>query len=544
MFRLDTILENATFLTMDDEHPVAHRVGVLGGRIAGVDDDLDGLDVVERLDLRGGLALPGFNDVHCHTTWYGLTLAEVDLGDLHTLPDLYARVGDAVAAARPGEWIRCTGFNHHLYGGERPDIRELDRISPDNPVFIRQTSGHSSIVNTVTLRMIGALQPGFRDPEGGRVVRDAHGAPTGLVEEQAQTIVQQLTLPYSTAAIVAALDRATTEYARQGLTSFTDAGIAGGWIGYSPVELLAYQQALDAGRLHARAQVMPFIGTLHDIPAHADDDFGIGLDLGMRSGLGDDRLSIGPTKIFTDGALSGETAALTEHYHTHDDFSGYLQDEADLLHDRIVQAARSGWAVAAHAIGDRAIDVAIDAIAEGMRLAGRPPIPHRIEHAAVLRDDQLARIRELGIVPTPQPAFFANIGDGMIRSLGAERAAITYRGRSLLDAGIVLPGSSDRPCAPGEPLVGIQEFVTRETASGAVFGTSAECLTVDQALRAYTVGSAQATGMADRRGRLRRGMLADVVVLGADPRAVEPHEIADIPVRATLVGGRLTHEAL
>lgn len=544
MFRLDTIYENAEFVTMDPQRPQARRVGVIDGTIVGVDDDIDGLEAAQHVDLRGTTVLPGFNDVHCHTTWFGLTLAEVDLSDLHTLEALLDRIGQAASVAKPGEWIRCTGFNHHLYGGGRPHRRDLDRVSPQNPVFIRQTSGHSSVVNSATLRLIGAFDAEFHDPEGGRVVRDEHGEPTGLVEEQAQQLVQQLTLPYSVAAIEAALDRATAQYAREGITSFTEAGIAAGWIGYSPAEFLAYQQALQHGRLRARAQVMPFIGALHAIAAHEDDELGITLDLGLRSGLGDARLSIGPTKIFTDGALSGETAALTQHYCTHEEFSGYLQDDADTLHDRIVQAARSGWAVAAHAIGDRAIDVALDAIEEALHLAGRPPLPHRIEHAAVLRDDQLERMRALGVVPTPQPGFFVNIGDGMLRSLGPQRAAHTYRGRSLIDAGIVLPGSSDRPCAPGEPLVGIESFVTRETGSGQLFGSAEECLTVDQALYAYTVGSAQATGMEHRKGRLRRGMVADMVALERDPRTVDSHEISEIPVCATVLGGEFTHEAL
>ncbi|GAB3564442.1 amidohydrolase [Spelaeicoccus albus] len=538
---LDLIVENARVVTMDPARPSATSLGVLGGRIVGLDDEIAGLDARQRLDARGSTIVPGFNDAHCHTTWFGLTLAEIDLGDLHTLPDAYARLEDGARSVGDDEWILGTGFNHHEYGGRYPDIAELDRIGAGRPLFIRQTSGHSALANTEALRRAGVFEPGFETPTGGVIRRDDDGNPTGLVEETAQSLIQDLLRPYSQEEIGAALDRGTRQYAAEGITSFTEAGIAGGWIGHSPVEVAAYQRARAAGQLHARAQLMPAMDVLHEVPAHADDGFGIGLDLGMRSGFGDDYLSLGPVKIFLDGALSGETAAMREVYCTHTDKRGYFQGDPDEMAALIRNAYRSGWAVAVHALGDAAVDLAVDTITESQKLYGPPVMPSRIEHAAVVHPELLPRLRDAQIAVTPQAAFFDNIGDGVAKSIGPERAAMTFRGRSFVDGGVLMAGTSDRPCAEGSPLRGMQAFVDRKTKSGAVFGSAAECLTPYQALNAYTVAAAETTGCADRKGTLTPGKLADFVVLAESP--LDAGDIASIGILATAVGGEFTYSS-
>lgn len=552
--KLDLLLRNANIITMDADRPAAHALGVWQGRVVGLDEDVEGLDAVEVLDLDGATVTPGFIDAHCHTTWFGLGLAELDVSGARGLAQLYALLESAVAAADGATgWIMATGFSQTQHGGVFPDIRALDRITGERPLLMRHNSGHMAVVNTAALRLAGAESPSYRDPDGGVIVRDAAGNPTGLVQETAQTLIQQLILPYSTEAIEGALERATRYYAAEGITSFTEAGVGGGWIGHSPVELAAYQRAAATGRLHARAQVMPVLDALHPLDGHAADSAGVaglepaGLDLGIASGFGNDMLSLGPAKVFLDGSLLSETAAVSHEYCSHgakDNHgnTGYFQAEPALLRERIEAAYAAGWSIAAHAIGDRAVDLAIDILADCQASYGPRAVPNRIEHASMTRPDQLARLAAAGIAVTPQASFFNDGGDGMTASLGQERLGWAYRAASFLAAGVTLAGSSDRPVADGNVLRGMQAFVDRKTSSGAVFGNPDERLTPYQALAAYTTGAAEATGASASKGSLVPGKLADFTVLSGSPLDVP--DISELHVLATAVGGRFTHNTL
>ncbi|MGO4804244.1 amidohydrolase [Arthrobacter sp. 2MCAF15] len=552
--KLDLLLRNADIITMDARRPHATSLGVWQGRIVGLDDDLDGLEAAEVLDLAGATVTPGFIDAHCHTTWFGLGLGELDVSGARGLNQLYALLEAGMAAdaadgsgdgdgQTPG-WLLATGFSQTQHGGEFPDITVLDRITGDRPLFMRHNSGHMAVVNTAALRLAGAEPASFPDPDGGVIVRDAGGRPTGLVQETAQQLIQQLILPYSTEAIEEALDRATRHYAAEGITSFTEAGIGGGWIGHSPVELAAYQRAVSAGRLHARAQLMPVLDVLHPLGGpHTLDKALAGLDLGIASGFGNDFLSLGPAKVFLDGSLLGETAAVSQDYCSHGGTdntgnTGYFQADPEALRTKIEAAYAAGWSIAAHAIGDRAVDLAIDIIAGCAAKYGPRAVPNRIEHASMTRPEQLPRLAAAGIAVTPQASFFADGGDGMTLSLGPDRLGWAYRAASFLAGGVTLGGSSDRPVADGNVLRGMQAFVDRRTASGAVFGNPDERLNPLQALAAYTTGAAAATGTSDVKGSLTAGKLADFTVLSGSPLTAD--SIAGLKVLATAVGGSFT----
>ena len=549
---LDLILDDAIIRTMDDDRPRARAVGIWQGRIVGFDDEVRGLNTRSRMNLHGATVLPGLHDAHCHTAWYGLSLAGVDVTALPGgLPEVYDRIREAAARTPEGDWIQAAGYGWRDYDGQYPDLETLDRVTGDRPLLLRQQSGHAAIVNTAALKRAGMLEPGFTDPEGGRVVRDEHGRPTGLLEETAQELVQDLVRPHSLSSLVDAIDRATRAYAAEGLTSFGEAGIAAGWIGHSPVELHAYQLARESGALHSRAQLMPAVEALHPVTAHPHDDLTHGLDLGLRTGFGDDWLRIGPAKVFMDGALSSETAALREPYATATAAgeaaavsAGYLQQDEQQLRRIILEAYRSGWSLAVHAIGDRAIDLAVAHLVEAQETFGRRAVPNRIEHATLLHDEHLATLATHGIAVTPQASFARDIGDGMNRSVGEDRRRLLYRARSFVDAGVLLAGSSDRPCADGTALRGIQAFVDRETSAGDVMGSADERLTVEQALRAYTRTAAEAMGTAATTGTLAEGKLADLVVLADDPLEVDTRAIHGIDVVATLAGGEFTHSRL
>lgn len=546
--KLDLILRAHEILTMDPNRATASSVGVINGRIVGFDEEIAGFGAERILDFGEACVTPGLIDTHCHTAWWGLGLASVDLSRARGLDELYALIEAEVERldelGDPDAWVHGTGFNQSHHGDRFPDITRLDEISGDRPLYLRHTSGHASITNSATLRLVGALDAGFENPVGGVVVRDADGAPTGLVEEAAQGLVQALLLPYSTERLVDALEAATLRYAAQGITSFTEAGVGGGWIGHSPVEVAAYQTAAERGLLHARAQLMPAIDALHTLEGHAADFHsegrGRGLDLGIRYGFGGEAVQFGHVKVFLDGSLLGATAAVTEDFCGHDHNRGYLLDDPETYRERALGAYRAGWPLALHAIGDAAIDLALDLIDEAQRSYGRLAAPCRIEHFGVARPDQLERAGGLDIAVTPQAGFIGPIGDQMAARVGPDRAGWLYRGRSVVDAGILLAGSSDLPVADNNLRRGMQSAVDRLTDSGTVLGIG-EALTPEEALRTHTEWAARATGQIADKGTLEAGKLADFAVFSASPLTAP--SIAQLDVVATVLGGELSFDS-
>ena len=546
----DLLLVNAQVLTMDPARPRAAAVAVAGGRIAAVYDqapaaaDLTGIPPSRVIDLRGATLLPGFHDAHNHMTGFGLSLTEIDLR-AGSLGELYARVAARAAATPAGEWIIGSGYDQNKLGAH-PDRDALDAAAPGHRVWLKHTSGHLCVVNGLVLRDLG-IGESAPPVDGGRVAADAAGRPTGLLEERAQELVGSLTMPYPLTALTDAVAAAGERYLAEGLTSVTEAGVGGGWVGLSPVDFAAFTAAREQGRLHVRTELMVVSDAFHPLGAHPSDGIETGIDLGLRTGFGDDWIRVGPMKIFTDGSLVGRTAAMTEPYEGpyagEESNRGYLQADAARLTAAMIAAHRAGWRVAAHAIGDRAIDLALDAFDEAARRYPRPDVRHRIEHFAAARPDQVARAAALGVIAVGQGRFATEIGDGMLASVGPARHSWLYRQRSLLDAGMVLPGSSDRPVVTGTPLLGIHDMVNRRTASGAPFN-AAEAVTAAEALRAYTWGSAYASKAEHVKGSVETGKLADFTVLSEDPTLVSPGRIAGLEVVATIVGGELRYSRL
>jgi predicted amidohydrolase YtcJ len=532
----DLLLVNANVLTMDPARPRARSVAVAAGRILALDADADDLPAREVLDLRGQTVVPGFHDAHNHMAWFGMSLTEIDLSPaaVSSLDDVYAAVARRARETDAGDWIVGSGYDQNKLGGH-PDREGLETAAPERRVWLRHVSGHMCVVSGAVLRDLGMADDAVK-VAGGTVVTDAAGRPTGLLQERAQELTSGLLRPYPVAVLANAIDRAGARYLSEGITSVTEAGIGGGWIGHTPAELAAYQVARDTGWLRVRVELMVASDVLHPFGAHRGDGMEIGLDLGIRTGLGDDWLRIGAMKLFTDGSLVGRTAAMSSDYAGSPGNRGYLQAGADELTATIIAAHRAGWQVASHAIGDYAIDVALGAYAEAQARFPRPGARHRIEHFAASRPDQVRRAAELGVIPVPQGRFASELGDGMLAAVGPERHDWLYRQRSLLDAGLTLPGSSDRPVSNGAPLLGMHDMVNRRTASGVPFNAG-EAITISQALRAYTVGSAYASRAEHVKGSIAKGMLADFVVLSEDPTAVSPGNIGGIEVLATFVDG-------
>ena len=550
----DLTLVNANVLTMDPDpsaRPRASTVAIAGGRIEALDASTGVPAGSGRVvDLRGATVLPGFHDAHNHMVGFGMSLAEVDLRSsaVGSLDELYAAIARRAETTAPADWVIGAGYDQNKLGAH-PNRDALDRAAPGRRVWLRHTSGHMCVVNSPVLAALG-LDAAATEYPGGRVATDSGGRPTGLLEERAQLLVGSLVYPYPLAELTQAISRAAEQYLKEGVTSCTEAGIAGGWVAHSPAELAAYQAARDAGELRVRVELMPAAEVLHALGAHAGDGLVAGLDLGIKTGFGDDWLRLGPVKIFADGSLVGRTAALIDPYAGdgagngpgNGQGCGYLQADAADLQATIIAAHRSGWQVATHAIGDLAIDVVLDAYARARQEFPRRDPRHRIEHFAVAQPRQVARAAELGVIAVPQGRFATELGDGMLAAVGPDRHGWLYRQRSLLEAGMVLPGSSDRPVVSGAPLLGIADMVNRRTASGAPFNPG-EAITAQQALYAYTRGSAYASRQEHVKGSIAPGMLADLVVLSEDPTAVSPERIADVAVLATIVDGHPRYDA-
>lgn len=299
-----TIIHDAHVLTQDRAYPEAHAIAFANGKILALDDAALALPG-ERWDAQGKVLTPGFNDVHSHSVWFGQTLMEVDLSKAVSAQDVY----DAVASAEPsGDWIIASGFVASSLGGQTLELSELDRAAAGRPLLIKHNSGHAYTVNTRALELAGIDPAAPPTVEGGEFVRDSAGQCTGLLDENAMRPIQQVILPESQTEISSALERAHQVYLERGITSVTDAGVAGGWIGHSPREIAAYQ----AADLQVRTQVMVTMDVLHELDGHQTDGIGWGIDAGIRSGLGNEWLQIGPTKIFTDGSLLGTTAAMAQ----------------------------------------------------------------------------------------------------------------------------------------------------------------------------------------------------------------------------------------
>jgi len=538
MITPDLVIHNAAIHTMDKTTPEATWLATHQGRIVGVGSGLAPSGRKE-LDAKGALVTPGFTDAHCHTMWFGLSLAEVQCKDFGTLDALYDALVERASTLEPGGWVLATGYNQEAFGGHYPDIQVLDRVLPNNPLFMRHTSGHACIVNSLALQKADLVGDAALTIEGGTVVLDEHGAPTGVLEERAQSIIQDLLLPKSHSDMVHAIDRATAVYAAEGITSFTETGIAGGWIGHSAQEFAAYQTARERGVLRARAQLMVVSDVLHPLAGHASDAAVRGLDAGIRTGLGDDHLSLGGMKIFLDGSMLAWTGAMSEPFAAGPaDNCGYFQAPEDDLVATMLEACAAGWAIGAHAIGDRAVALALSTFETAINTYGQPVIPHRIEHGGVVTNEQAAQAAALGVAIVTQPGFMPELGVQMAASMGPKRTPLIHRHQTFLDHGVMVAGSSDRPVATGRPLDIIPSMMDRLAADGQVIGPD-ERVSARDALWTYTVGSARTTGFGAKKGILAPGYLADCVVLDTDILNATPDAIRAASVTHTIVGGEM-----
>lgn len=534
--KLSALFVNGRFRTLDPSYPIAHTIGVRDGRIVGLDDHVVDLPTSQTIDLEDQWAVPGFNDVHRHISIHGERLGTVDLGPTQcaTPTDALVALRTAVDRLQPGEWVLATGYDQVVLG-RYPTRAELDAVSSRHPIWMLQASGHLGVANTRALRLAGI------DPDappmsiaGGLVEHAADGTASGVLSEGAMSVVAALIKPLSREQMLANIGLGAAAALAEGVTSFTEPGVVGpGLSGNGPDDLGVFQEARESGIMPLRATLFPESGSLYDPETGR---FGYG---GLRTGFGDHFLRLGAVKFYLDGSLLGQTAAVSEPF-AGNGTNGIFQADPRELEHQLIAAHRAGWQVAVHAIGDRGVGLALGAFERAQRETPRVDPRHLIEHAAVTTPSQVERMADAAIIPVPQSTMPVAFGHAIRAALGEERLPMVYRQASFLRAGITIPGSSDTPVAPSAPLAGIHDLVNREVEPGFVIAPE-ERLTIDEALHAYTVGSAFSNHEERYKGRLSPGMLADFTVLDRDLLSSDPKEIETIRVKRTIVAGAVRY---
>lgn len=523
--RADVLFTGGTVYTGDAGRPRA--LAVRGHEIVAVDqaECLDGLrgPRTRVVDLRGRALLPGFIDAHVHFGWYALSRERVNLDPARTLEEGLALVQRAAGSLPPGAWLEGRGWDRNRWG-RLPTAAALDRVTGRRPAVLSSHDGHALWLNAAALRAAG-IGPNTLDVPGGRIERDARGQPTGVLFERAQELVRHA-VPEPTVAELA-------EAIRRALPVAAAVGIVG-------IHNLEGAPSLRAFAALRRADALS-LRVFHGLP-HAE--LGAASRLGMETGFGDDWLRLGPVKLFADGALGSRTAFLLDDYEGQPGDRGIATLDPEGLRRDLVQAARAGLAVAVHAIGDGAVRMVLDAMewARAQDEATRRAL-FRVEHAQLVHPDDVPRFRQLDVVASMQPIHA--VADRLVadQHWGA-RARHAYAWRSLLEAGAPLAFGTDAPVERIEPLRSLHAAVTRQDVDGAPEGGwyPEQRLTLEEAVRAYTLGSAAAEGAQAVRGSLEPGKLADLVVLSLDPFGRGPEALLEVEVDVTMVGGRIVHE--
>ncbi len=530
----DLIIINAAVHTMDPARPTAGAVAILGNRIAAVGSTAEirpmaggGTRVI---DAGNKLVLPGFNDAHVHFLMGGFSLTNVDLRDASAPQEMARRLGEYGRKLPKGRWILGGDWDHERWpDAPLPTKETIDAATPDNPVWVNRLDGHMALANSLALKLAGITKE-TKDPPGGVIVRDAKtGEPTGVLKDGAQNLVDRV-IPEKTFDEKHTAARAATDHAAQvGVTSLTDMS-AGDDVGL-------YQYLLERGELKTRIYAIRSIVSWEPMGK-----------IGVRAAFGSDMLRIGGLKGFADGSLGSSTALFFQPYNDTPDTRGLLFDQMlpeGIMLKRVEAADKLGLQVMIHAIGDEANMRILDIYQQTADKNGPRDRRFRIEHTQHLRAADIPRFGKQKVIASMQPYHAADDGRWCHKRIGPERSKGTYAFRSLLDTGAVLAFGSDWTVAPLNPLEGLKAAVTRQTLDGKhPDGWHPEQkLTLDEAIRAFTAGSAYAEFAENVKGTITPGKLADLVMLDRDLYQIPPTEIDKARVLLTIVDGRAVWEA-
>jgi predicted amidohydrolase YtcJ len=516
----------------------AEAIAIRGGRIVAVGK---GDEVVkwkgpqtQVIDLGGRFVMPGFNDAHVHLAEAGFQKLSVNLVGVKSLEEFRQRIRDKVASAAPGEWITGGGWDETLWPVKATPTRwDVDEVSEGHPVFLQRVDGHIGVANTKALQL-GGVTVASRNPEGGKIDRDDAGTPTGILRETARDAVfaaiPKLTHDKRRQAIEAAL----ADAAQWGITSAQDNST---W-----EDLQIYEELERDGELSIRiSEWLPFDASVEGLKSMRDSH-----------PQSDNMLHTGMLKGFMDGSLGSHTAALLEPYADDPKNSGLPRYEPERLNEMAAERMEAGFQLGFHAIGDKGVQMALDAFEGGEKDAraqnvkgpnGSQDFRLRIEHAQVTNPAEIDKFKALRVIASMQPNHLLTDMNWAQARLGPKRAAHSYAWAEFLGKGVTLAFGTDYPVEPVTPFRGLYAAVTRKSEDGKAEYFPEQKLTIDQAIAAYTTGSAFAEFAEKDKGTLQTGMLADFVVLDRDITAVTPQKILETKVLRTVLGGKTVYEA-
>ncbi len=516
----DVVILNANVVTLSSMKPKAEALAIKGGKIVAVGSNSEVGGYVgggtRVLDLKGKTVVPGFVDCHVHMASFGQQLQGLDLRDTASIEELKRQIREYADKHPWKSWILGGRWDHEKFSEKRYPTRwDLDEAVPDRPVFLVRVCGHVGVANTKALEAAGIT----RDTvvEGGRIDLDeASGEPNGVLRENALNLVWQAVPKPSETELEEAILEACIKAVSQGLTMVH-------WIVDSAEELRLIQKLWRDGKLPLRVYV--------GIPAKLLNE---AVRLGLSTGFGDDMLRIGFVKIFADGSLGARTAALKEPYMDKPETRGMMLLSQRKLDSLVLKAHRAGWQVAVHAIGDRAVESVLKAFEKAFKKHPRGGLRHRVEHCSVLNPRLIRRMKRLGLIASVQPHFIVS-DFWIVDRVGVERARWVYPFKTLMKEGVVVASGSDCPVEPISPVLGIWAAVARKT-------FVEESLTVEEALKTYTLNAAYASFDEDKKGTIEVGKFADLTVLSEDPFNVPPERLRGVEVEMTIVGGEVVYK--
>jgi len=528
----DIIFTNGKIITVDKKDRICEAVAVSGNKImrAGDAKEIEKLagPETDMVDLAGRSLLPGWIDAHCHPGSHGAVKLHIGCGpkDVRSIEDIKKAVSERAKTTPADGWIVGRGYDQtQLAENRHPTRWDLDEAAPNHKVCIFRTCGHVLAANSAALAEVG-YGPGTPDPEGGKIAKTAQGEPTGVIYEAARVPFWKATFS-SLSDLEKSTPMMSDDFIRYGITSAHDAS------GRNPNEMRSYQKCWQEGRLHVRFYVMSRISKDIDLGEHM-------LQTGLVTGFGDEKLRVGPIKLMIDGSIGGTSAAVRDPYPGDSGNNGILYMNQEELDRQVLEAHTAGFQVGVHAIGDKGVEMTIDAFEKALRKYPRENHRHRIEHCGLLDDVLMDRIKALELVPVLGVPFIFELGDYYIAILGKDRLNCMYPQRSLLNRGVVCPLSSDTPVIDPNPMHGIYSALTRKTRSGQSVSPE-ETVDLMDAIRGYTTHAAYASFEEDIKGSIEPGKLADLVVLSGNILEKAPEEILDLTADMTVVDGKVVY---
>ncbi|MGE5107544.1 MAG: amidohydrolase [Sphingobacteriales bacterium] len=521
----DKIYYNAKIWTGDSAQPYAEAIAIKDSKIIFVGKEyapFKGANTT-MIDVTGKMIVPGFTDNHTHFLTGGYNLASVDLRKAKTKEEFISILKDFCLQHPDDRWIQGGDWDHEVWGGELPSKDWIDSITGNHPLFVSRYDGHMAFANSKALQLAN-INKTTVTPPGGEIVKDKNGNPTGVIKDEAMNLMFKIIPAPSEKELDEYLQRAMQHAFENGVTQINDAGSYGGW-----VDLQTYQRAYQNHQLDLRIYSFVALSTWQKLDSFV-----------KKNGKGDDMLRWGGLKGFVDGSLGSTTGWFYQPYLDAPNTTGLQVTDTNDLRKWVISADSAGLHVTVHAIGDRANDFILNVFEEAEKKNGDRDRRFRIEHAQHVTQAAIPRFAALHVIPSMQPYHAIDDGRWAAKRLDDARLKGTYAFKSMLDAGAILTFGSDWTVAPLKPIEGIYAAVTRRTLDDKNPNGwyPEQKITVEQALKCYTVNNAYAGFFENKTGTLKAGMLADLVVLSDNLFSIQPEKIWDLKVLRTVVNGK------